>query len=189
MRTIGIPGIGPANWGEHICVFFRNKEDLLRLAVPFMRAGLRDHEVCLWITNPVTENEALIALGNALPDLITYIDRRQFQTVPYAEWYLANGALNVAQALGQAKSRLTEAQEHGFSGLRVVGNPPTSDWSALHRYEAAVQKAMWGQPIMSLCTYPDHLSTQREMLPVITAHSAGLFPNDGYWESIPLSAA
>jgi hypothetical protein len=39
-RRMGIPGIGGASWGEHICAFFYTKDELLKLTVPYIKAGL-----------------------------------------------------------------------------------------------------------------------------------------------------
>jgi len=62
-RRIGIAGIDKLPWGEHLCVFFNTKEELLRLTVPFIQAGLEENEFCMWITgDPVSEKEAFEAL-------------------------------------------------------------------------------------------------------------------------------
>ena len=62
-RRIGIAGVDKVAWGEHVCVFFETKEDLLNLCVPFIKAGLEDNEFCMWITGePVTEQPAFEAL-------------------------------------------------------------------------------------------------------------------------------
>jgi len=65
---IGIPGIERTAWGEHVCVFFYTKEELLKLTVPYIKAGLEDNEFCMWITGePITVNDAVHALEQTLP--------------------------------------------------------------------------------------------------------------------------
>ena len=37
-RRIGIPGVEKSTWGDHLCVFFNSKDELLNLVVPYMKA-------------------------------------------------------------------------------------------------------------------------------------------------------
>ena len=77
---MGIPGIGGAGWGEHICAFFYTKDELLKLTVPYIKAGLEDNEFCMWITgDPVTENDAFQALEQVLPDAHQYLVNKHLE--------------------------------------------------------------------------------------------------------------
>ena len=39
-RRSGIPGVGDIGWGEHLCALYSGKQELLKLVVPFIQAGL-----------------------------------------------------------------------------------------------------------------------------------------------------
>jgi len=74
MRKTGIDVIGEMPWGTHFCLFYETKEDVLDTLVAYCKAGLEDHEFCLWVVSePVTVDEAERALRRAVPDLPRYL--------------------------------------------------------------------------------------------------------------------
>ena len=106
LRWIGIPGTRTARWGEHLCAFFYHNTHLLNLVVPYIKAGLEDHEFCLWITGePTTEQEALEALGRVLPDPEEYLDNKQLAIIPSHEWYLSSGTFDSQKSYDNWASR------------------------------------------------------------------------------------
>jgi hypothetical protein len=49
-------------------MFFDTKRDLLDILVPYFVTGLTQNEYCFWVlAEPLTEDEARQALGQALP--------------------------------------------------------------------------------------------------------------------------
>ena len=57
-RRVGIPGT--VKWGEHLCAFFYSKTDLLKLVVPYIKAGLEDNSfVCGSLKKPWSEKRWL----------------------------------------------------------------------------------------------------------------------------------
>src|SRR6266545_3674100 len=106
IRRIGIKGIGPASWGEHLCAFYSARADLLELVVPFIKAGLEDNEFCMWITGgPINSLEAYQALESVVPNLHHYLSAKHLEIVPYKQWYLSNGTFHPETALKNWSSR------------------------------------------------------------------------------------
>src|SRR5690349_8714161 len=73
-----IPAVFPKN--KHICHFYRTKEDLLDLLIPYFREGLARHEFCLWgVTSPLAVPEATAALAKVVEDLHSRVQAGQIE--------------------------------------------------------------------------------------------------------------
>ena len=82
MRKTGIRVASDMPWGAHICLFYETKEDLLETNATYIKAGLDGNEFCLWaISQPITQEEALVALQRDVPDLDRHTASGQFEIV------------------------------------------------------------------------------------------------------------
>ena len=187
MRRIGIPGIDRAAWGDHICVFFYSKAELLRLTIPYIKAGLEDDEFCMWITGgPVNEVEAFRALEQVLPNAADYLAQKQLEILPHTQWYLPSGVFDADMVLHNWVSKARHAEAKGFAGIRITGNPfwlrTEQDWSQFGRYEEAVTNAIRDEHCIALCTYPGHIGRLDEVHRVLSAHRSALFAWNDQWQ-------
>jgi len=79
-RKSGIKVIGDVPWGTHFCQFYRTKEDLIDILVPYFKTGLENNEFCMWITStPLKVKEAKAALGEVVKDLEERISKGQIE--------------------------------------------------------------------------------------------------------------
>ena len=121
-RRIGIAGVDKIPWGEHVCVFFDTKEELLSLCVPFIKAGLEDNEFCMWITGePVTEQRAFEALQKVLPSAHQYFADKQLEILPYKQWYLESGVFDAQIVLITGCLRLDTLRREASLVLELLG--------------------------------------------------------------------
>ena len=192
-RRVGIPGIDKLPWGEHLCVFFNTKDELLGLTVPFMQAGLEDNEFCMWITSdPVNEKDAFEALQAVLPNAHQYLAHRQLEIVPANQWYLVSGVFDAQIVLNNWVSKVQQAESKGFAGIRITGNPlwlqSEEDWALFGSYEQAVHKGIRTEPVIALCTYPMKICESKNMLGMLSAHGSMLLPFRDKWQRIVLSS-
>jgi hypothetical protein len=84
-------------WGAHACQFYRSREELLELVVPFFRQGLREDEACFWIAREPLSAEVLPEA-----DQISCHDPE--------DWQSSKGVW------------LQRALDQGYRGLRVAGD-------------------------------------------------------------------
>ncbi|MCC4770448.1 hypothetical protein FXV91_09700 [Methanosarcina sp. DH2] len=55
--------------GAHFCQFNQRKEDLVKIPVPYFKAGLENNELCMWITSqPLEVKESKEAFRLSVPD-------------------------------------------------------------------------------------------------------------------------
>lgn len=70
LRDSGLEVAGVVAWGSHFCQFYETRQNLLDILVPYLRAGLGNHEQCTRITGqPLLTGEVERALTVETPDL------------------------------------------------------------------------------------------------------------------------
>ena len=80
LRKSGISAVGDMPWGAHFCHFYETKQDLLKILVPYFKAGLENNEFCLWVVAaPITGAEATRALRQAVPDLEQHLANQSME--------------------------------------------------------------------------------------------------------------
>ena len=69
-RKSGIDILGDVPWGTHLCQFYKTKQDLIDVLVPYFKAGLDNNEFCTWVTSePLIAEEAERSLRKGLRNL------------------------------------------------------------------------------------------------------------------------
>jgi signal transduction histidine kinase len=182
----GIETLGPLPWGTHFCQFYKTREDLLETLVPYFRAGLRDNEVCLWVTSePLVAEEARAAMAEVIPDFDRHLASGQIEIMDYADWYLALGNANADEVLTAWVERQQRALDQGYNGLRLTGNTfwlESSGWNDFMEYERKVNETFWKFRILGLCTYSLDRCGGEEVIDVVRNHQFALALRGGQWE-------
>jgi hypothetical protein len=110
LRRTGINAIGDVSWGTHLCQFYQDKQDLIDILVPYFKAGLENHEFCIWVTaEPLGPMEAKAALAASIENLETYIDNGQLEILD-SEWYSSGGEFESGRVLQSWIDRLEAAR-------------------------------------------------------------------------------
>ncbi len=121
-RKSGIDVIGDVPWGTHFGLFYKTKQDLVDILVPYFVAGLKNNEFCMWVTaEPLNAEEAKACMVDAIPDFDVYVDKGQIEIIPYSEWYKINSVFDSELVLNGWVEKLRNARERGFSGLGLRG--------------------------------------------------------------------
>src|ERR1700745_3932390 len=95
LRKTGIDAVGDMPWGSHFCLFYETKMDLLNTLIPYCKTGLEQGEFCLWVVaEPLTIEESLDALRQAVPDLDRYLTNASIEIVSARDWYLQDGVFD-----------------------------------------------------------------------------------------------
>src|SRR3989339_945580 len=87
----GLNMVGNIPW-THFCQFYQTKDDFSDILVRYFEAGLKNNELCVWVTSDfLTKEEALLSLKKHIPDFSKYLTNRKVEIFPYTEWYLKQG--------------------------------------------------------------------------------------------------
>jgi PAS domain S-box-containing protein len=184
----GIETIGDIYWGAHMCQFYRTKDDLIDILVPYFKAGLENNEFCLWVTSkPLGAEEAKAALGKVVRDLDDYISKGQIEILDYSELYITVGKFKADEELHGWIRKEMEALEKGFNGFRLTGNTSwlgAEDWVAFRDYEATLDSIIGEHQMIVMCTYSLEKCGASEILDVMNNHETTLIKRKSVWKTV-----
>jgi hypothetical protein len=192
-RDSGIAVVGELPWGSHFCQFYKTKQDMTDIVVPYFRAGLEGNELCIWVTSDfLTTSEAVNALERGVPGASTYFASKQIEVFPHTDWYLKGGSFDLKRTLDMWMAKHDEALARGFAGLRVSGTPywidSKKDWDDFAAYEAEINKVIGGTKLLVLCTYSLQKCGVAEILDVVKNHQFAVAMNQGTWQVVTMPA-
>jgi PAS domain S-box-containing protein len=188
LRNTGLDIIGNVPWGTHFCNFFSSKQDLLETLVPYFKAGLENHEFCLWITSdPVSVDDALVSLREGIPLLDQYLSAHAIEVLPHADWYLKDGVFDPKRVIDGWNKKLNAALARGYAGMRVNGNEAWLErhvWKDFIEYERELNNSISGKRMIVLCTYPLDKCNGADVLDVAHVHEMAAAMRNGKLEIV-----
>src|SRR5258706_4758711 len=187
-RKTGIDVVGDMPWGTHFCLFYETKRDLLDTMISYCKTGLESEEFCLWVVaEPLTIEEAMDALKDAVPDLDRYLADPSIEIVSARDWYLQGGTFDLKRVTGRWHEKLAHASARGYAGVRVTGDTAwleQKDGNDLCEYEAGLNEAIANRHLAVLYTYPLGACGAVEVLDVTRTHQFALAKRHGSWDVI-----
>jgi len=175
-------------WGTHICFFYKTKEDLLDILVPYFRTGLENNEFCMWIASALlSEKEAKEALMDEISDFDKHLQDKHIQIIPPSQWYLKDDVFSLQRVLNAWIDKLNQALASGFKGMRVAGDGSwfkRKDWAALTKYEEQVNRTIGKYRMVAVCSYCVDKCGSSEIVDVVSNHGSALIRQQGKWNII-----
>lgn len=188
VRNSGIDVIGDVPWGTHFCQFYRTKEDLMDILVPYFKAGLENNELCVWITpHPQGVEEAKQALKKTVPDIDVYLEKGQIEIIPYTQGYIKEGIFDPERVVNNWVGKINQALARGYDGLRATGDNrwlEKEGWEGFVDYEKKVDAIVDKHHMIALCPYHLNICNTAEIIDVISNHQFSLIKKNGKWERI-----
>jgi PAS domain S-box-containing protein len=185
-RKSGLQVIVDIPWGTHFCQFFRTEEDLADILVPYLKAGLNNHELCICIAaEPLDSEKTTAALKRIIPGFSKFLKKGQVEILSYEEWYLKNKAFDPEQALANLREGLDKSVSRGFEGLRLADNTfqlDTGDWESHSEYEAVADTIIEQNRILAVCAYSLDKCDPSEIIDIIQTHQFALIKKDDEWK-------
>lgn len=185
VRKTGIDAIPEVPWGTHISQIYSSKEDILRVLSPYIREGLQNNELCLWIYSHNTTRDYIVeALRREIPDVDVHIIKGQLRLVPYNEWYLKGEKFDSQRTINLWLDIIDIAKKKGFDGVRVtadVGWLVKENFISFARYEEKINMMISDVPFIAVCLY--------DMKKLNTLELAEVIKNHGYtmmWDKVQL---
>jgi hypothetical protein len=189
LTDFGLPGIAEVPYGVHACHFYDDRDDLAAALAPYIAAGLRNNERCLWITaEPLLADDAKVALARTGIDVEAELRKGALQIRDYSEWYLSDGKPKNGDVVARWLAEEERALADGYRGLRITGNPSfltEATWSGFMDYESLLNEALKARHIVTLCTYPHTRCGPAEVADVLRRHDWALGRPDTRWKFLP----
>lgn len=190
-RKTAIEAVGNVPWGTHFCQFYRTKEDLIDILVPYFKAGLENNEYCIWVASePLGAEDSYIALTKKVRDLDGYFKKGQIEIIGHDQWYMKSGRFDCNRVLQAWIDKERHALERGFDGLRFTGNAfwiEKKDWEKFAHYESVANNGMGKYQMLGICTYSLDKCTTSEIIDVVSNHQFALIKKNGEWKVIESS--
>jgi len=187
-RKVGIDILGDVSWGTHSCLFYKTKEDLFDILVPYFKAGLESNEFCMWVTSePLSVEEAEEILRKSVPDFDRYLEKGQVQIIPHSDWYLKDGVFNLQKVLNAWLGRLNQALASGFAGMRVTGNGSGFEKEVRKEfadYEKDVNEAIGKYQMIAICSYCIDECGAAEVIDIVNCHQSAVIRREGKWKVV-----
>ncbi|HKO26336.1 MAG TPA: MEDS domain-containing protein, partial [Solirubrobacteraceae bacterium] len=193
MKT-GVAALSDLPWGTHVCQFYESRQDQLDMLVPYFRAGLANHEFCLWVLDaPLTVEEARAALERGVPDAGRHLAGGDIEIVDHGTWSPSDRPFSGRRIIDGWHAKLADALARGYAGLRVGGNPRGTWLSGEARgdffeFERTLTEWVAGKRVLVLCTYPLAGSTSADVFDTARAHQYAVVRREGEWEVVEVLA-
>lgn len=188
IRTSGIDIVENVSWGTHICQLYESKDDVYRLMVPFIQAGLKNNELCLWIYCDNTDyDEIRSKLGGYVENVDKLIDEEKLLIMPYKEWYLEDNCFKEVRVNSKWNKIIRCAVDRGFDGLRAVADASwvgKKNYRSFMDYEGNVNRILSELPFLVACLYDVNRLDTFEVADVIRNHSYIITKHEGSFEVI-----
>ncbi|MCW4009075.1 MAG: MEDS domain-containing protein [Candidatus Bathyarchaeota archaeon] len=159
----------------HFCNFYRNKEDLADILVPYFASGLAKNQLCIWVTSPfLGDAEAKSILQNAVSHFDEYAAKKQIRIISYDEYYLSNGRFDPNSILRKWRLEEQKALNRGFFGLRFNANNlwvKEDTWPLFVEYEKRLNQAIENSNSTFLCSYSSRACTCHHLSEILQNHS------------------
>jgi transcriptional regulator with GAF, ATPase, and Fis domain len=139
------------------------------------------------VAPPVTREDALEALRQAVPSFDRYLPDGGIEIVPARDWYLQDGTFDLNRVIAGWNETLRRASARGYVGVRVTGDTAWLErkhWKDFCEYEDALNESIANQRLAVLCTYPLAACGAQEILDVVRTHEFAVTKRRGSWDVI-----
>jgi hypothetical protein len=185
VSSLGIPGLGAAPYGLHICHFFQTRHELADALVPYFEAGIDNDERCIWVTSsPLPAQDAFIEASKS-EKLTRAVASGQLRIFDAVEWYGEPKTLNADQVIQRWLGEERGALADGFQGLRITGNTSLVSrisWNRLIEYEKKLHDEIKDRRIIACCSYDREQCGSVEILEVVRCHHGSFDRTDDHWD-------
>ena len=161
--------------GKHFYQFYKGREDLFRIVIPFLRSGLDGGDACVWIVSrQVGVLEVVEAIHREF-DLTPFIENSQLLIFPAERWYVEGGYFSPRKARKNLRNMMAEKQKLGFKAFRGIadlGWLEERDWERFQNYEKEIHELIQGMKAIGLCAYPIQHCTLTQTKEVLEHHDS-----------------
>jgi signal transduction histidine kinase/ActR/RegA family two-component response regulator len=179
--------------GDHTCLIYRDASEQMASAVPFVKAGLRRGERCVYISDDRTTEEVTAAFRAAGVDIDLERRRSALLFFTKRDAYLRSGTFDPASMIAFLEQVTEQALADGFHGLCVTGEMtwalgPEPGCERLIEYEALLNEFFPGSRALALCQYNQSRSSPALIRDVLRTHptvvmGSRVYRDNPYYES------
>lgn len=159
---------------NHICSIYRTRDEQFSVIVPFMLAGLRNNEKCIYIADEDSKEviighfeKAEVGAGSEAADSMVFLTRE--------DAYLKDGSFDPDRMIDLLRDTEKQALDQGYNGVRVAGE---MTWiftklpgvQRLIEYEANLNHFLPESKCKAVCQYDENRFSPDVLLEVLHTH-------------------
>lgn len=145
------------SWGDHICAIFENHAQQMEIMLPFFVHGLELGQRCVWIGPEVSCTALRSGLAGLGGDLPTLEASGQLLLLADVDYYLKEGLFQPKRTMELLRTLQRDGQAQGYPTMRITGDVSwlvqRVDAELWETWEAAINDAIAGQPVVAVCQY------------------------------------
>lgn len=173
-KVPAIQAIEKLSYGEHLCSIYSNRDEQMSVIIPFILAGLKRNDKCIYIVDENTKEDIVSELEKHI-EIGSFIESQQMEFLTKEEAYLKDGFFDPDRMINLLKDVEREAVEQGYSGLTVTGEMTwvLSNLPGVERlieYEAKLNYFFPKSKCVAVCQYNENLFEDRILVGVIHTH-------------------
>ncbi|HSH31832.1 MAG TPA: MEDS domain-containing protein, partial [Candidatus Saccharimonadales bacterium] len=142
----------------HTCLIYSDRTEQFAAAIPYMKKGLNNNERCIYITD---DNSVAVVKKDMKRQGIDFDEAVETGSLKMAtkdQSYLKHGTFDPDAMLGLVKNSVADAEQKGFSSLRVTGEMtwalgPQVDDAKLLEYETKLNEFFPRHNCSAICQY------------------------------------
>lgn len=146
------------NWGDHICGIWADRDQQMEVTGPYVSAGIRAGQRCLWVAPEESAAALRKWLSDAGGDLPSLEASGQLLLISAVDFYLKDGMFEPDRTLELVHTVLEDSRRDGYSTMRVAndvswigdGEVDPARWED---YEARLTHAISPLPLVMVCQY------------------------------------
>jgi PAS domain S-box-containing protein len=185
-RKSGIESLGDIPWGSRVFMFYRNEDEMLDIIAPYFRAGLKNNELCLWITSGTAEKEtAKNTLKKNIIDFDQYLEKGQLKIISHSAWCLKDGLFDALKTIKNRDNSVKQAAAGGLEGLRAAFDLGGLNKDGRQRFmEFIVCDEDTLKKQISIYALSADGCGLPEIIDIVSRHEMVLFNRNGRWSTI-----
>lgn len=173
--TDTIININSLDTGDHVVGIYQNNEELYSLLVPFIKAGLENHQKCIYVLAKETQEYVKDIFNLQGFDLSEHVANQSLVFLKEEDVYYPDGQFNANNVINLITHIAKSSKEEGYFGIRMTGNANwiyqnDLDRSDFLKYESLVNKAIQENGIIALCQYEKSKFQEAFVLDLIRTH-------------------
>jgi hypothetical protein len=168
-----LSGVGP---GDHICVPFRQDEEIDALVAAFLVQGMKRGERCLLASSPEHSARIFQTLQGQGLSVTDLTDSGALLVADVEQFYRPSGRHDAEASLALVTTVAQQARADGFTGLRGAGGPmawsglPDDEQRAVGSYEAQVNEVLRKEGVAAMCLYDERSAGSGALRRMLRTH-------------------
>ncbi|AWI04263.1 hypothetical protein B9W14_07035 [Clostridium drakei] len=184
LRESGIKGLGKISWSTHMCMFYLSRDDFSDILVNYIKAGLENDELCIWVYSGIDKNVIIKILKKSINNIEQYIMKHQLLLIPYIDWYINDDNFHRKKVTNRWLKYIELAKTKGFVGVKAIGDIGWIDknlWFNFSDCETHLNNIIDNFPFTIICLYNLLKCTSFQIADVIRNHKYTLIKSESEW--------